>query len=333
MKRIAWVDAARGFAIILVVFGHVLGGVMSRRWLDGEGLYRAIYNYIYLFHMPLFFMISGLFCIEAMRKSPINAFISRTESIASPYIFWDFFVRTAALPLIGAFMSNPPSDIGWHARLEQALTGEVSWFLWTLYVMQILLIPFARMPIWVLFLVSLAVSLYLPNSHLGTINSVVDHLPFLLFGAMLQPFLSRLKSANHWRPLLLALGAFLFVGIALLLGWTEHKTVWFLCGIAGSLASVFLVQYLGETIELKLLANLGIASLAIYVLHPYFQGLARELLLRIFGASPVWQLIIPTIIAIVGPYIVWRVSQHNGLFWLFRLRLPNIMIHSGPNIK
>jgi uncharacterized membrane protein YcfT len=63
LKRVLWVDAAKGFAIILVVFGHVLGGMMARGWLDPEGPFRQLYNYIYLFHMPLFFMISGLFCI------------------------------------------------------------------------------------------------------------------------------------------------------------------------------------------------------------------------------------------------------------------------------
>ena len=48
VKRDTTIDAARGFAIILVVIGH--SGVSSYWW-----------NIIYFFHMPLFFFLSGCF--------------------------------------------------------------------------------------------------------------------------------------------------------------------------------------------------------------------------------------------------------------------------------
>jgi len=299
---------------------------MARGWTEREGLLQEIYSYIYLFHMPLFFLISGIFCIEAMRKSPINTFISRTESIAWPYMFWDFFVRTAMLPLISPLMNSPPLDIGWMARLIQSLTGELSWFLWTLYVMQILLIPFARIPMWSLFLISLAACLYLQDSNLGSFNFVVDHLPFLLFGATLQPFLTNEKISHSWTQILLSLVAFVMLGVALILGWTTFKLVWVLCGIVGSLASLCLVGYLGKAVGQRLLANLGMASLAIYVLHPYFQGAAGQILFHIFGVSAFWQLVVPTVIAVLGPFIVWRFAQGHGMSWLFRLRFPKIAV-------
>ncbi|MDH7637264.1 acyltransferase family protein [Sphingomonas oryzagri] len=44
--RVEWIDSLRGIGIVLVVIGHVT----SRPWL---------HHYIYLFHMPLFFAISG----------------------------------------------------------------------------------------------------------------------------------------------------------------------------------------------------------------------------------------------------------------------------------
>jgi fucose 4-O-acetylase-like acetyltransferase len=54
--RIVWIDATKGYAITLVVFGHVLGGMMARGWLSGAygDAPRLIYDYIYSFHMPLF---------------------------------------------------------------------------------------------------------------------------------------------------------------------------------------------------------------------------------------------------------------------------------------
>ena len=44
--REAWIDCARGIAILLVIVGHTISGVLS--------------GTIYSFHMPLFFIFSGI---------------------------------------------------------------------------------------------------------------------------------------------------------------------------------------------------------------------------------------------------------------------------------
>lgn len=49
-NRIEWIDICKGIGIILVVIGHTGIGQISP----------AIYDYIYSFHMPLFYFLSGL---------------------------------------------------------------------------------------------------------------------------------------------------------------------------------------------------------------------------------------------------------------------------------
>lgn len=49
MKRIEWIDIARGIAIIFVIIGHSLGNYFSSYFA----------NLIYVFHMPIFFILSG----------------------------------------------------------------------------------------------------------------------------------------------------------------------------------------------------------------------------------------------------------------------------------
>lgn len=44
--RELWIDCARGIAILLVIVGHTISGVLS--------------GAIYSFHMPLFFIFSGI---------------------------------------------------------------------------------------------------------------------------------------------------------------------------------------------------------------------------------------------------------------------------------
>ncbi len=58
--RIEFVDRLKGFAILLVVFGHV-----AERYLEFDlypeysVFYSILYKVVYSFHMPLFMMISG----------------------------------------------------------------------------------------------------------------------------------------------------------------------------------------------------------------------------------------------------------------------------------
>ena len=55
--RLKWLDICKGFAILLVVLGHVIDGATMYKdvvWM--QYLYKAIYA----FHMPLFFFLSGM---------------------------------------------------------------------------------------------------------------------------------------------------------------------------------------------------------------------------------------------------------------------------------
>lgn len=53
-NRIEYVDILRGFAIFLVTFGHIM---------ERSGYHESpLFAFIYSFHMPLFFCISGFIC-------------------------------------------------------------------------------------------------------------------------------------------------------------------------------------------------------------------------------------------------------------------------------
>ena len=58
-SRITYIDALKGMAIILVVWGHIL----DKSLLDGTV---PLYKWIYSFHMPLFIFLSGLFAYKGM---------------------------------------------------------------------------------------------------------------------------------------------------------------------------------------------------------------------------------------------------------------------------
>lgn len=59
-NRIEWIDCCKGFAIMLVVIGHLADGYLNAGlYAEHTDFMNRIYNTIYSFHMPLFFILSG----------------------------------------------------------------------------------------------------------------------------------------------------------------------------------------------------------------------------------------------------------------------------------
>jgi fucose 4-O-acetylase-like acetyltransferase len=73
-ERINWIDIVKGFGIILVIYAH------NFPYLE---------NYIYSFHMPLFFFLSGLF---HPNKLTIKIVKKRIQQILVPYFIWSFLL-------------------------------------------------------------------------------------------------------------------------------------------------------------------------------------------------------------------------------------------------
>lgn len=74
-KRVEWIDLAKFFAISLMVMGHL-------------GLPKPASRLIHVFHMPVFFLLSG-YCFNEIKHRKLGPFLlSRTKSILVPYFFW-----------------------------------------------------------------------------------------------------------------------------------------------------------------------------------------------------------------------------------------------------
>ena len=78
------IDIARGIAIILVVYGHVIEHSMAP-WSASEDFFQnPVFKIIYTFHMPLFVFISGYLMANSLNKHSIGeVFRSRCKSLLS----------------------------------------------------------------------------------------------------------------------------------------------------------------------------------------------------------------------------------------------------------
>lgn len=118
-KRIRWIDATRGIAILLTILGHCIGVVES-----------AEYRFILSFHMPLFFFLSGL-CVK-VSGGFAGYFKHKVKTILCPQI--TFCVLQCIMDLI-----REPSQ-----KLE-IIENLFSWFLVVLFYVSILFYWIYRM--------------------------------------------------------------------------------------------------------------------------------------------------------------------------------------------
>lgn len=133
--RLAWLDAARGMAILLVIIGHSV---------DPAGL-TAIS--IFAFHMPLFFMLSG-YGFRAGRTFP-ETLTARSKSLLLPYLATAILLCTSVI-LYHAYVADGPlpwkADIVLFAKMAAMGSGQpvtgfatippigTTWFLACLFV-------------------------------------------------------------------------------------------------------------------------------------------------------------------------------------------------------
>jgi fucose 4-O-acetylase-like acetyltransferase len=318
VNRVAFIDIAKGIAIALVVFGHVLGGTLARGWVQPPGTGELVYKFIYTFHMPLFFIISGAFAIDRIRRDPMDAFLSKCGSIAWPYLLWGLLFIIAQ-PVFSQFMLFPPTDLGTGASLQRLLLGGTSWFLWTLFFCHLLLLLASFVPIMLLFIVSLILAAATFSAELGTFSNIIHFMPFLTFGALVGRKIEYCWINPAAASALVGLLIFGVIFAAVASNLTSGLLVSFAAGVAGSAAALMLAYALRSSYVGAILAVLGEASLVIFLLHPYFQSGARALVLHSFGPALALQLIVPTLAGIAGPAAVWALAERSGLQWLFRL--------------
>lgn len=120
-NRIKWIDVAKGIGIICVIIGHM-------------GIPSFISKYIYSFHMPLFFFISGY--VFKFKDIDIFEFIKiKSNRLLKPYLYFSFIII-----IMWFFINNDWN--GLRLGLYYTLVGEgggiALWFLVCLFNVEII---------------------------------------------------------------------------------------------------------------------------------------------------------------------------------------------------
>ena len=288
-ERLAWPDLAKGVGIILVVIGHALGGLIdSPLGATLPAAYRAAFVAIYTFHMPLFFLLSGLFVQERVARGRDAFLRPLARTLVWPYFLWST-IQFTLIASLGGLVNKPAGDYwGTLIALPWKPVSQF-WFLQTLLLLHVVTAVALRRVGPVTLLV-IAVAL----KPLATILQLPDPLlyaaveaPFYMLGVALgaggvrevivgRPWPVRLVLL----PILAALLIARTVAVApTLLPGVDFATTsaaglarmaWTLPAVPAALAGTFAVIGIAAALRGRgaaVIATLGRRSLPIFILH------------------------------------------------------------------
>ncbi|MBN8253923.1 acyltransferase family protein [Priestia flexa] len=189
MNRINWIDTAKGIGILLVVLGHT-------------SIPSNLESWIYSFHMPLFFFLSGFLFKESKYPTMIIFLKKKVQTLLIPYfafslltyLFWAVILNNIGassskwyIPLIGIFYSNGTD--------QWMLHNTPLWFLTCLFVVELLYYSLTKLTLnkttIVVFLLTSSIigyldSLYAPIRLPWSIDVAFTALVFFGFGKLLS---------------------------------------------------------------------------------------------------------------------------------------------------
>jgi fucose 4-O-acetylase-like acetyltransferase len=293
-KRIEWIDIAKGLGIILVSFGHLRNGDGQSVWLPAmDGPITAIY----LFHMPLFYLLGGLtFSTTGGFKSFV---IRKVRTLLIPYYVFSlyFLAKPFAVLLIPSMGAAFQSDHAYSVAdqfWDVLIMGNGLWFLMAFFVAEILMygiVSFLRSTRHFLSEIALVGVVLIVFSYMRGYVFDLPKLPFQLWtGVSIVGFIcvgyalrGWLKSVDRKKSALLTgVSAVIFVSLSIVvlnvsLGLSIQWIFRMFAAATGAFACIFACITLSHS---AILSYIGRFSLVFYALNAFTLNIVKIIVFR-----------------------------------------------------
>ena len=329
-SRISWVDHARGIAILLVVYRHVVIG-LQRSGVAVTTTMFDVQEVFYNFRMPVFFILSGIFVAGSLqRRSRMDVFKDRAATILYPYLVWAVILVTLEM-VFSRFANSKRVGMDYLYILTQPRAIDHLWYLFALFnssVLYLLLSKWIRNP-WVHAVLAAALhaatfTVWLKGNSL--VSDAFFFYPYFYIGTLVSALLLDKEKSDA----LLKFGNLLWVFPLFLVGqwfWFTHREqqdTYFPLFFVISLVACYFLYILAHRIDQKghdWLSWLGKYSLYIYILHVPVAAVIRALLARSGLALNTWVLIaICWIGGVLTPVLLYTSLKRFGFGKLFSLK-------------
>ncbi|KAA6348083.1 hypothetical protein EZS27_004432 [termite gut metagenome] len=206
-RRIEFIDALKGLAIFFVVWAHSVQYLPDNTDIG----HTAVFTFIYSFHMPLFFMLSGMFFKSSLKLSFRQFLYKKAIQLVLPCCIW-----CAVFILCNLFYAIFQRNVDYLLVIKTGLQWPF-WFLKELFLTYFIVYVFFKLfkKEWIVFVGSLCFVLIAPACGLQRV-----FLPFFLIGILIKDnFQFVLKHINTF----LLVSAIVF-GICLCF-WNTNYTI------------------------------------------------------------------------------------------------------------
>lgn len=274
----------KALTVPLVILGHITvmftaDGVF--RCVTGSRLLSWLATYIYSFHMPVFFMLSGCIYgwgIRAGKYRRAGAFLlKKTKRLLWPYILFGILLVVPVVRLCGLSELTVPQ--AWLHDILLAVQPRHLWYVLVLFEIFLLTVPLhglcEKHP-GIVMLLSIAVYaagyLLVPAKSTNYLQyqNLLKFQIYFFFGVLLDSVFDTLRTWTlrlKWLWILLPLAQACWPLIPASLVWLKVcfgllGCVWMLSG------AILLCEYLPRLCKSRVLKSLGDCGYGIYLLHP-----------------------------------------------------------------
>lgn len=327
-RRIGYIDALKGFAILCVVLGHIAGGYLTRgEYPEASGLLHNMHNLIYSFHMPIFMMLSGYLYYTVYFNDggrPDRERIHRQiYNYISVYVIYSMlwgFLKILAATFAGVLMQEEITLLD--VALIWLIPVDVYWYLYVLIFLYLIfsirwLTEANRWILLVIFAV-VAISGKVVDIPWFYISGTMYHALFFFIGMAGKKYKNWIIG-NKYLTLVLFAAA---VGKGVLVWNRERYTLKILLGIVTALGISLALWYVFQQINfignIKILKLCGRHSLEIYVIHNIIVAVLKRALPKT-GIHNVYisialNLIVSTTVPLLFSMLCKKINIH-GLFF------------------
>lgn len=346
--RKGWIDYARGIAIILVVYKHVLLGFLAGGIVVSDYIYNA-QEFFYDLRMPLFFIVSGLFITNSIqRRTKQEFFRYKFDTIFYPYLVWATLYLTIKI-LAGRYINFSMDPSAYIDVLIRPRTIDHFWYLYTLFVIIMLNAIYQwtvgvdkKVPLILLALAAYFFSFVVSEDYMA-LNDVLFYFLFMVIGILSSNFilseknreaLSSLKLFFILLPFFVASQLYwLFymrfdapnvgsVGVVRLTELTGWARIWCIPMVAfGCLFLLNVASVLDKYNVARIIKVIGKHSLYIYIMHLMAIGAARVILMKtpLRDYADIFFVVI-FIAGIIIPIGIYKLSMKMGMWFLYTPR-------------
>ena len=283
LQREAWLDGLKGFAILLVILGHVLSGYINAGiYAEARHSFYMLRVWIYSFHMPLFFLLSGFTCTLAYcREDRLDVRRWGRQLLSLVWLYALYGVLQWCVKMAVPSLVNETYTL---ESLQKMFVEPLGNF-WYLYVLVVFygIAALTRMhrwhPRWLLLAAALSIAAL--TIHLSRYNltwyRAQYHFFFFLMGSVLCRFRWPLRSRRVLGCCAMFLATacwfYWFIGIR---SWFSNWS--FAIALSTSLVLLYTFCRFPRLAGLRLFQLCGKYCMELYLLHTFFTAGLRSLL-------------------------------------------------------